>query len=466
MSQHLYQASLRAMLQKSVWIGIRRVALDDTFIDTTIRLLLAQIDHLHGRIQDRDLEPEDLQCAVEASHQGQLRDDLLVYTEGIRKATAAAESTVRELLARELLDQTATKILGARNLGKLDVETPAALVAKAQEVSDGGAATPVLTLEQFDMPSVRSERGEVISLGLSEKLDRLLGGGIGEFEMVTYLGRSNIGKTSAMVATGASMVRSGYNVFHVIIGDSAAPKIARLYERAAVRVRKRDWTDQNSTEARRVLAANGGRLWIKDMSAVEVTADSLESSIRALKRAEGVPVHCVIVDYLELMSPGSGRGRDSGQTRFLYSKLCKQVRGLGKKLDTRILTAWQVNREGAKKDTATEDDLSELWDIFKHTDVLIVLNRSETEKRNKRMRLVVRKKREDDDESYQQSVNTFCEWSTMTIEDILEDKNAVHTQGTQTGTEHIGAEHTPGVARRPGLPTEPVGVLVPEEKGA
>jgi hypothetical protein len=439
---NLYQAVLAALLQKSVWMGVRHVATDGVFTETTVRLLLAQIDHLHGRILERDLDCDDLQLACEASHSGQLATDLTAYIAAMRVVRPADQTIVRELLARELLTQAAGKIIDAQNLGRLDIDGPAVLISRAQEICDGGAAAPNLTLGTAIEPA-GTERGLVLSLGLGNALDEALGGGSGEGELTVYFGPPRRGKTSALCKTAANMVKDGYNVLYITM-ETGAPQIMRLIERAMMRKSRKDWTDADTSEARRLLGARGGRLWIKDLAAMEVTPDSLEGIVRGLQRSEACVVHAVVLDYLELMAPSRGRLGDN-QIRYLYGRLGKQVRGLGRKLGTRIITAWQANREGSQRDTMTEVDISECWDMFKHADNWIALNQSSAEKANHRMRFGILKQRVDPDGA--QTVNAYCDWARMIVEDPI---HAVHHTPT---AEPDTAGIVPGVARRPSLPS-------------
>jgi len=466
MSRHLYQAVLRALLYKSTWTSVH-YALEGINFDTNIRLLLAQVDQLHHSIPDRDLSVDDLLCSVEAGYRGDLASDLAVYIAGIRETMPAAEATVRELLARKLLDQAATKIIEARNAGRLDVDSPSTLVERAREVSDSGTATATYKLSDFGV----DERGPVVPLGISEKLDAVLGGGVGLGELVCFLAPPRRGKTSIMCAAGAAMVRAGYGVLHITM-ETSAGKVSRLYERAVLRKTKMEWTQGDSAEARTILAAGGGELWIKDLAGLDVTPDSIEGCIYGLRRSESHPIDVVILDYLELMAPARGRLGET-QIRYLYGRLGKQVRALARKLGTRVITAWQVNREGSQKDTMTEIDISECWDIFKHVDTMIALNRSAAEKANHHMRLGVLKQREDDDGI--QTVNVYCHWARMMIEDLTEENNAIYQTRAKTEAlpEQSGLPGQSGGmvsgecvgARRPSFSTKSVDPGIHQEEG-
>ena len=441
MSQ-LYKSSLKAMLRKSTWMGVRYLALGDTFQDTTYRMLLAQVDKLHAAIADRDVTCDDLRGALDLVYEGQLLGDLLSYVDATSKLEPAHDSLVRELIARELASAAAEKIIGNMN-AELDLDTPAAILERAMDCQNGGLASPTMTLDQLDLPSADTERGKVLPLGISTQLDAAIGGA-GSGELVVIFAPPRRGKTTVMRMIGASMVKRGCNVLDITLETSAA-KIGRLYERAMLHKRRSEWTDEDTIEARRILFERGGNLWLKDLSHTDVTPDSIEGLIRSLQRDTGQRVDAVVLDYLELMTPSRSKNLGDSMMRYMYGRLGKQVRAIGRKFEIPIITGWQANRDGSQKDTLSEIDISECYDLFKHTDTMIALNRTEAERANDRMRLGILKQREDDEAP--RSVTVFCNFGTMTMHD--EERNyAIHQPVATLGASDGGGA---GIARRPSL---------------
>jgi hypothetical protein len=238
-----------------------------------------------------------------------------------------------------------------------------------------------------------------------------------------------------MVAMGAAKLKQGSNVLHLSL-EVRASKIARLYERAAVHKRKADWTDEDSVRGREILAEKGGRLWIMDLSHSKVTPEFVESCVRNVERAHGVKVHCVIIDYLQLMRPA----RASRERRFEYSELAQEVRASANRMKFDCISGWQINREGSTKDTASETDLAECWDLFMHVDTLIILNRTSAEKSNMIMRLTIAAQREDPDAA--RTVTAHCDWGTMTLEDNVKATNQRNVGESKAGREQATTAHT------------------------
>ena len=419
-------------------MGVRYVVLGNTFQDTNYRMLVAQIDRLHAAIPDRDITVEDLRNGLALTYQGSLLEDLTIYANGLANIEPAHDSLVRGLIARELAGAAAESLLASQN-GELDLDTPSATLERARDCLDGGLASPVVTLDQLSLPSLADERGDVIPLGISAIIDNELGGA-GAGELICFLAPPRRGKTTIMRMVGANMVQAGYNVLDITL-ETGGAKIGRLYERAMVHTRRKDHGDADAILAREMLAKNGGKLWLKDLSHVDVTPDNIEGLIRAQQRDTGERVDAVVLDYLELMTPAKGRMGDA-MMRYMYGRLGKQMRAVGRKFGIPIITAWQVNREGSQKDTISEADISECWDLFKHVDMMIALNRTAAEKQNGMMRLGILKQREDDDAP--SLVTVHCDYSTMTIHDV-EKNHALHTgnrqsEGVASATESTGRE--------------------------
>lgn len=255
--------------------------------------------------------------------------------------------------------------------------------------------------------------------------------------------------------------------------ENGAPKIMQLILRAQLRKKRSEWTDEDAGAARRALADAGGRLWIKDLSAFDATPGSIEGMIRGLERSEGVKFDAVILDHLEHLSPDKG-DRRGDEMRHVYGRVARQMRRVIRRLDTRLVTAWQSNRSGVGADTMTEEHIAESYDVFKHADTWITFNRSSTEKRNHCMRLGILKKRVAGEGA--EVVTVYCDWARMIMEDnVRGDRDAIHTAGEKAavdvleggGTGAAGADTgKAGVRGRPGLSADGADPDVRAQAGA
>ena len=445
MSANIFRSVLRALLRKQTYQSVRANA-EDAFGEATVRLLFEQTSHLHDRIPDRDLACEDLRGAIEVTFSGDLQRDLLAYVEAMGEVAPADDAIVRELLARQMLDRANEKIVQGRLAGKLDIAGPESFIQRARDVYEGGRAAGAVSLDAFGLPSAGTDRGRVSTTGVGG-LDRALSGGTGTGEMLVIAARPKLGKTSTMVAFGAAKLKAGKNVLW-ISGEVRGGKIARLFERAAVHKRKDDWTDADTVHGREIYSKAGGRLWIKDLSHSQITPGIIEACIRSVQNSEQVVLDCVIIDYLQLLRLPGKSGRDK---RFEYSEIAQEIRAIGNRLDVDVISGWQINREGATKDTARETDLSECWDIFMHVDTLIILNQTSAEKANRTMRLTIAAQREDPDAA--RTVTAHCDWGIMVLQDnIQEVRDSVRKAGGTEGSERRGGpvpDESGGAGLRP-----------------
>jgi hypothetical protein len=418
----VYPSFLRALLRESTWRQVRDEAVDTGFADTNTRCAITQIAHLHDRIPGRDLVPQDLLTQVQLSYDGDQRTDLVAWLESVAAAQPADDSIVREVLARQLMDRAVESVITSRAAGQLDIATPEEFTRRARLLLDSAGTSGVMALDEFGFPSAGTDRDGVMPLGVSARLDAILEGGTGNGELLIIAGKPKLGKTSMLRAIGANLVTRGAKVLDLTL-EVRASKVARLYERAAIHTPKRDWTDTTTKDARELLHAGGGLVLFKDLSHTRVTVGTVEALIASVERERGIKLDAVILDYMGLMAAPGRTGRED-QVRFAYAQIARDLRTIANRTRVKMLTAWQINREGAKKDTADETDLSECWDILMHADALFVMNRSTAEKENHRMRLLIAAQREDADAA--RSLTLHCDWGTMTVADVRKEGGNVH----------------------------------------
>ena len=100
-----------------------------------------------------------------------------------------------------------------------------------------------------------------------------------------------------------------------------------------------------------------------------------------------------------------------------------------------VLTAWQVNRTGAEKEMLSFADVSECWDVIKHADTIIALNRNQYELMGQRARLAVLKNREDEALA---AYPIYCDMRRMIFRDLV-DADRLPKEAT---VEAVAATHS------------------------
>lgn len=240
----------------------------------------------------------------------------------------------------------------------------------------------VLRLSEID---VSQKRLGVTPLGISHDLDSALHGGMGNGELLVFMAPPNRGKTSLLCYVGSSMANAGQVVLHLSLEIGTRKVASRYYQSFGV---------MKHEEPNNVF--------------IESRPPQTVSSIEIRRLVDACTPTVLIVDYAMLMVP-SIRHKDR---RFDYGLIAQELRALAIEKELKVITAWQVNREGARMNTTDYTHLSESWEIAMHADVIIGINQSEDETTNGILRLKVNKQRES---SARPTINLRANWDTMEL---------------------------------------------------
>jgi replicative DNA helicase len=127
----------------------------------------------------------------------------------------------------------------------------------------------------------------------------------------------------------------------------------------------------------------------------------------------GLPraVDMIVIDYLQLMSPGKIPGKEMRQS---FAAVAREHRALARNLEIPVCTAWQVNRAGSDAMLLSMKDVAESWDLPQVADIIIGLNQSMEQLNNNRMVLNIVKQREGTDRGW---FELYCDLDRMVIRD-------------------------------------------------
>jgi replicative DNA helicase len=167
-----------------------------------------------------------------------------------------------------------------------------------------------------------------------------------------------------------------------------------------------------------------GKIWIKDWSHVPTKVSDIRALIYQM-RGKGQDVDYLVVDYMELLEP---EFFNRAQPRMNYSAICKDLRALGNELDIPQSGAWQAKRLATGKLYLDKDDAGEDWGIIKNADIVIGLNQSSAELRDKTMRLNILKQREGTNRNV---MHLYCDLDRMIVREqcATEEKEEVEYGG-------------------------------------
>lgn len=368
---------LRSLLTKEGWAQHSPSLIEEALSgDTNLRTLYHQLPDMH-EVAAGDLRLVDL----EASLAGHPREEELAELCGrITDIEAPTPDIVFAAIQRSLRASLAME--AARDIVARSTD-PDFDPAKAYEYLERAvklevdSTPPVVSLEETGLPDVKNDRPNMCSLAISPRLDRACRGGIAAGEMLVFLGGPKRGKTAILSAIGANAALQGKNVLHVTL-EISSKLAARRYDAALTGLDYDQMVAQPSL-VQRARAPLGNRVMFVDWQYEDHSPADIQPILNYCEKL-GTPIDLLIVDYLQLMVPNGTRSLRRMEQRHLYSLLGKDMRGLAKHNNIPVITAWQLNREGAGEDVPDERHIAESWDIPAHVDLLIVLSSTTIEK--------------------------------------------------------------------------------------
>lgn len=218
-------------------------------------------------------------------------------------------------------------------------------------------------------------RGLSTGYGLLDKLTN----GLQKSEMFVIAARPSMGKTSLamnMVEHVALVLKKPVAVFSLEM--SASMLVQRLIvARAGVNMGKIHGGLLSREEVRSVMKActelQEANIFIDDTPGLEIL--ELRAKARRLKKQHGIEL--VAIDYLQLLTSGSKRGKENRQIEI--AEISAGIKGLAKELNIPVLVLAQLNRqvEQNKNQKPMLSHLRESGSIEQDADVVGLLTRSD-----------------------------------------------------------------------------------------
>jgi len=378
---------LRGLLQKDTWFALQTVVTTELITNADARKVLSAIRRLHGEIEG-DISFTSVRLDIESTFKlnESMRDSLLATVDEMESADALRKSeldpVVRRFVTKEKLMAVAGHLAGHLDDADFDHE---ALIAKCESARDSsiGFDPAVDSYKTAGSPDEIKRTG-VIRTNLSDKLDKVLDGGLANGELVVYLGPGGTGKTSAMTKTACGAARDGLNV--LVIGlEIEANRYFGLIDKELTGMRKEDLVC-DPLMAMQKRAELRGNVWVKDWSGGvdgrKATSSDIRNLLISLRRQEK-KVDLLVVDQWELM----GSTTHQRDERMNFRDIGVSLRMLANEFHLPVLTGWQTNRAGYKAHLIEEEHIGEDISVKKTSDIIITLNQNKEERRDRRMRL-------------------------------------------------------------------------------
>lgn len=228
-----------------------------------------------------------------------------------------------------------------------------------------------------------------------EKLDMVLGGGLGRTEMGIVVAAPGRGKTTTLVSIGAAAVEAGYNVLHVSL-ENNEKQIARNYDVRLLQKNK-DYIEDNVDRALiamlNIQRYRKGELRIKKYPTKTATVKTIRALLDKYKTVQHFVPDVVIVDYGAILKSSLSYADKRNAIESNYEEL----RALADEYNVALWSAAQGNRGALSKKVVTMSDLAECFAIANIADVMACICQTLKEKLKGELRLFLPKIRDSAD---------------------------------------------------------------------
>lgn len=398
MTHNLPFILMRQLMVRDTWFALRAIVTPELFDDTELRKLHARLGALYESGAG-DVDPDALRAYVELVYSGkddQQNDELQRIIDQVAKhpalSTQDATAIAKDFAAREYGMQAAQILLNGVQSEKYDPASALQLLQMAVDNGGAGGSGAMSLFEDAAFDESFDPRVGLVRLGLSTELDRSLGGGVANGELFVFIAPPSRGKTALLVKCGERAARQGCRVLHISLEVNRA-KTFRRYIQAiggwGTKYISEHEQHVKETVLREKEAWGGGQVFVIAWPPRRKTVQDIQHEVRRM-RSEGTAIDYVIVDYAALIKPAGARA----EQRWALGDIIQDLRAMAIEENVKCMSAWQVNRAGAKESEMSSTDISEAWEVVHHADAIFALNQITEERRKHVMRLAVLKQRE------------------------------------------------------------------------
>ena len=232
-------------------------------------------------------------------------------------------------------------------LEKQDYGTVEQKIRGAMEVS----LVKDLGLDYFENPKERLEwikqQSGAVSTGW-KGIDQKLYGGLNRGEITIFAGGSGAGKSLFLQNFGVNWSLAGLNVVYVSLELSEQLISMRLDGMVSEYAAKDIMRNIDDVDLKvRMKGKKAGKFRVKYMNS-GITTNDLRAFLREYEIQSGIKVDCLLVDYLDLMMPISGK--ISAENTFIKDKfVSEELRNLAQERELLMVTASQLNRSAVEE---------------------------------------------------------------------------------------------------------------------
>jgi replicative DNA helicase len=218
-------------------------------------------------------------------------------------------------------------------------------------------------------------------------LDKVINeGGPARKETFCWMAPTGVGKSIALVNSGAANIKRGKNVLHITL-EMSWQKTAERYLGCFTDIAIKDRVKHRTTVESRLAAIKAtyqAELYIAEFAPDEISTDTIHAMMDNLRRTRNLQFDVVVIDYLELML---SRVPANNKDEYIRQKrVSTEVSRLAFKENVLCFTASQTNRSGNEgQDSKGSDkviDISKVAESYGKTmplSYIVTINQSKQE---------------------------------------------------------------------------------------
>lgn len=298
-------------------------------------------------------------------------------------------------------------------------------------------------LDYYENPKERlqwiKDQAGAISTGW-KNFDQKLYGGLNRGELTVFAGGSGAGKSLFLQNLGVNWSQAGLNTVYLSLELSeqlSSMRIDAMVSEYATRDVMKNMDDVDLKV--RMKGKGAGKFRIKQMSN-GVNANDIRSFIREYEIQTGVKVDALLVDYLDLMMPISGKVSPSDL--FIKDKyVSEELRNLAVELNILLVTASQLNRGAVEEIEFDHSHIAGGISKIQTADNVVGIFTSNAMRERGRYQIQFMKTRSSS--GVGSKVDLKFNPETLRIEDLDEDEESYDTM--QTATLVAGLQRTSAI---------------------
>ena len=292
--------------------------------------------------------------------------------------TSQSPLALAELLKKKYV-QSETKELLTKQLKEIDENPDVLSVISESEEKLANLASDIIPKSKIDFAETVNEVDlDVVPL-FNPQMNKVLNGGWQKGSLNTIGARTGVGKTVFAINSAEAACAAGKTVLFFSLEMTRQELAERMLSSVSgvASYKLKPGAHRTPSENERIAQATetmaGFSLVVEDDS--DITIDYIRSKAKA-QAASPEGLDLIIVDYLQLINPGSNRGHSNREQQV--AAMSRGLKVLAKDLQVPIMILVQLNRESKDEDEnrlPSKADIRESAGIAADSNVVLIIHR-------------------------------------------------------------------------------------------